>query len=260
MRAALPMYERPQTRGVHDRFWALILEELTAAGIDAPADLDRSGFAAADLWSIWTDPELLLTQTCGLPFARHFSSDVTLVGSPNLNLPGTPAGHYFSHIVKRAGASLPDQPRPAINDTHSQSGWNAMLCWSEDQGLDLREALLTGAHFESLRAVGSARADIAAIDAATWRLAARYAPELCDALEILDDTPPTPAPPFITAKPELVAPLQNALSAAIARLTDEDKTALSLWGVVTLPLEAYNTVRAARTDQAKNACHTAKTA
>ena len=63
MIAALPMYDRPETQDATDRFWALIRDRLRAGGIPAPDHLTRD----RDPWDIWTDPDLVLAQTCGLP-------------------------------------------------------------------------------------------------------------------------------------------------------------------------------------------------
>ena len=80
----------------------------------------------------WTDPGLVLGQTCGLPFVRELAGRVALVGAPDYGLPGCPPGWYRSAVVVRA-----DDPREAlagfrgarlaVNGSDSQSGWGAIL-------------------------------------------------------------------------------------------------------------------------------------
>ena len=94
MIAALPMYDRPETASANDRLWALIHEALG----EGPKHLTREG----DLWDIWTAPDLLLAQTCGLPYRARLHDRVTLVGTPDYGLPDLPAGYYQSVLIARA--------------------------------------------------------------------------------------------------------------------------------------------------------------
>ena len=57
MIATLPMYDRPETRAANDRFWDLIRSHLD----EAPEELSRDDFH-------WLHPDLLLSQTCSLPY------------------------------------------------------------------------------------------------------------------------------------------------------------------------------------------------
>lgn len=47
MIASLPMYDWDELHEPMDRFWALIRDGLRAAGIDAPAGLNRGGIGRA---------------------------------------------------------------------------------------------------------------------------------------------------------------------------------------------------------------------
>jgi hypothetical protein len=60
MIAALPMYDRPETAGANDRFWESVRDHLGYG----PMTLTRG----RDHWDIWQSPDLVLAQTCGLPF------------------------------------------------------------------------------------------------------------------------------------------------------------------------------------------------
>src|SRR5690606_35273518 len=99
--------------------------------------------------------------------------------------------------------------------------------------------LHTGAHADSARAVAEGRADIAAIDAVSWRLMTAHRPAVAERLRVVCATDPSPGLPLITALGRDPAPLARAAAAAIAALAPADRAALGLKGVVGIPAEAY---------------------
>ncbi len=240
MHASLPMYDRPEMRDQTDRFWALIRDALRDLGIDAPDALTRD-FASP--WDLWQSPDLLLSQTCGLPLRARLHDKVQLVTTPDFALPGCAPGYYNSVLITRAGHS--DAPmtallkgRIAINEGLSQSGWGALCRYAADLGLTPARPILSGGHAQSARAVLEGRADLAAIDAQTWRLLLRYEPDLMALVE-RDRTTPTPALPLITAKGRDPEPLILALNTALAALPDPDRQTLGLAGFAPIPLADY---------------------
>ena len=50
----------------------------------------------------WTDPGLVLGQSCGLPLVRELAGRVAVVGALDYRLPGCPPGWYRSAVVVRA--------------------------------------------------------------------------------------------------------------------------------------------------------------
>ena len=126
--AALPMYDWPELAAATDRLWAALRDALRAAGIAAPERLTRD----RALMAVWLDPQLVLSQTCGLPIVRELAGRVAIIGAPDYGVPGCPPGFYRSVVVVRA-----DDPREtlaafrgarlAINGRDSQSGYGAML-------------------------------------------------------------------------------------------------------------------------------------
>lgn len=62
--AAFPIYTRAELRPVFDPIWAVMREQLLAAGIDAPKSLT---VVEDDLLAFWQCPDLLRNQTCGKP-------------------------------------------------------------------------------------------------------------------------------------------------------------------------------------------------
>ncbi|BDW84397.1 MULTISPECIES: phosphate/phosphite/phosphonate ABC transporter substrate-binding protein [Roseicyclus] len=227
MIAALPMYDRPELRAETDALWACIRDAMRARAIPAPDALTRD----RDPWEIWQSPDLLLAQTCGLPFRARLHPHVTLVATPDYALPHCPPGQYNSVIIAR-GPDLPKTPRIAVNDPLSQSGWAALHGWASARALPLGPVTITGSHAASARAVGAGQADLAAIDAETWRQLLRF--DAADpALEIAR-TNPTPGLPLITAGGRDPAPIHAALSEALTALPPATREALDLMGFISI--------------------------
>jgi ABC-type phosphate/phosphonate transport system substrate-binding protein len=232
--ASLPMYDRAETAAANDRLWTAIRTRLG----EGPATLSR------DLTpeQAWRHPDLILSQTCGLPFALDLHRHVTLIGAPDFRLDGCPPGTYCSVIVTRK-----DDERPVpkllcdhaiLNDRNSQSGHNALLRFAQRQGAKLGAARISGAHRASAKAVAEGHAGIAAIDANTWRLIERWDDWASD-LTIIDRTPPTPAMPFIAGPKADMPRVHDALRDSVDALPETDKTTLGLFGIVTVSKDAY---------------------
>ncbi|MEZ5778147.1 MAG: PhnD/SsuA/transferrin family substrate-binding protein [Paracoccaceae bacterium] len=239
MIATLPMYDWPQNAAANDRLWALMRAALTDEGFAAPAELTREG----DLYEIWTSPDLILGQTCGMPFRMRLHDRTELVATPDYGLTGLPPGQYCSVVVTRAGepgeiADFIDRTL-AYNTPDSQSGWAAPQNHVAGAGQCFTRTLETGAHRESARAVAEGRADIAAIDAVTWRMIETYLPDLARQLRIVGTTAPTPGLPLITAKGRDANAVARAASVAIGRLLPKDRAVLGLKGLITIPASAY---------------------
>lgn len=244
MIAALPMYDLPELRAETDRLWEAIRAHLATAGIAAPVTLDRG---MDELMPHWHLSDLLLSQTCGLPYRAHLHGAVTLVGTPDYGLPDCPPGHYRSVFVARA-----DDPRATLadfdgavfawNDGGSQSGWAAPVAHLAAAGIGFRLGPQTGGHRASVEAVAAGRADFAAIDAVTFALLCDHLPAAA-ALKLVDRTAPGPGLPLITAagpgSQARAAALFSAFAAAVAALSPADAQALHLRGIVHIPPETY---------------------
>lgn len=237
--ACLPMYDWPHLAAAHDSLWALIRDRLAAEGIDAPQTLDRE----IGLWDAWESPDLLLAQTCGLPYRTRLHGRVSLIGTPDYGLPETQAGYYRSVLVTRRGeASEVSGYRDrvlACNGYDSQSGWAAPQNHAADLGFQFTDTRKTGAHRASAGAVAEGQADIAAIDAVTWRIMKTAMPEITGALQVIGVTAATPALPLVTARDRDPAPVASAVAWAIASLPPGHRAALGLRGLIRLPAQAY---------------------
>lgn len=243
MIASLGMYDRPETAGANDRLWALIRDGLRARGLAAPDALTRGDAA---YWPAWQAPDLVLSQTCGFPFRAKLHRDVTLIGTPDLRLPGCPPGHYHSVIIARSDDARHTPPefaaaRFAFNEDLSQSGWAAPWQFFADRGLALTAPFATGSHRESARAVAEGRADFAAIDALTWALLTRW-DAWTQGLRVIARTQPTPTLPFISAKGANRAATFAAVAEGIAALDEADRQTLHLFGIVDIAAERYLSV------------------
>lgn len=238
--ASLPMYDWPEIRPATDRLWDAIARRLAQAGIAAPAALTRG---ADGFWPAWENPGLVLSQTCGLPYRSRLHARVALVGTPDYGLPGAAPGHYYSELVVRkdapGGFDRFLSGRLAFNSAESQSGWAAPQNHAARHGARFTRLVETGSHVESAEAVAAGRAEIAAIDAVTWRLILRHRPRLAAALWVLGRTAPTPGLPLIAAPALDAAQIAAAVAGAIADITPADRETTGLRGLARIPAAAY---------------------
>lgn len=198
--ASLPMYDWPEIRTWTDALWSALRIQLQRHGIAAPDHLERR----EDPEPLWLDPALVLSQTCGHPYANRLAGKVTLIGAPIYPGIGAKPGHYFSVLVARKQdppSNLGDlnDKRLAFNMAQSQSGFAAPVRLLAGAGCHSRpKPLATGAHRASIQAVVQGLADWAAIDAVTWELAKRHEPA-AQQLEVFAATPETPGLPLISS-------------------------------------------------------------
>lgn len=202
--AALPMYDLPELQAANDMLWAAIAARLDAAGVDrVPRRLTRG----EPLDTVWSDPDLLLAQTCGYPLTTILRGRVGLVATPHYRAEGCDGPLHRSVVVVRVdspAAVLGDLrgARCAINGLASNTGMNllryeiAALAGGEPY---FGGILMTGGHAASADAVASGEADVAAIDCVTWAHLQRLRPAAVRRLRVLGWTVTTPALPMITS-------------------------------------------------------------
>ena len=225
------MYDRAQVRPATDRLWGV----MRAALGFGPESLTRSD----DPWEDWRSPDLLFSQTCGLPFRMELHERLHLIGAPDHQLDGCPAGFYRSVFLARK-----DDPRDvvsrfegatlAFNSRDSQSGWAAPIA----EGIGFSPGPETGSHRDSARAVADGRAEITALDAVTWEMLKTH-DDFAGELKVVGWTKPTPALPFVTARPDMIEPLGDALDHALGTLTPSEKATLHLYRRVYIAKEDY---------------------
>lgn len=209
------MYDWPEVRPATDAFWAAIRDHLAECGVQAPAALSRDRTAT----EVWQDRDLLLAQTCGLPFVSGRCGTARVIARPDYGIEGARDGLYCSALICRrgAGARLTGfrGARAAINEYGSQSGCNALADAVGETDF-FGAVTVTGTHRASASMVADGDADLAAIDAVAWALFQAHEPVAAGRLTVLDWTRPMPALPFITgaAHVTLSSPLRDALGAA----------------------------------------------
>ena len=238
MIASLPMYDRPETAEANDRLWVLIRKSLRQEEFDCPETLSRDVEGVEH----WLDPELIFSQTCGMPYRLHLHGKVHLIGTPVTTVDG-PGGYYHSVMVchkNKPYQGIKDLKgtRLACNMGISQSGWAAPQNMAIEHGFSFDDILLTGAHSASAQAVQDGRADTAALDAVTWKMIKRYEPWAGD-LRVVTRTPFTPMLPYITGYEDLVPHLAVIVANAIDGLSQEDRETLCLRGLTHIPAEKY---------------------
>lgn len=211
MIASFPMYDRPETRALWDALWHAMRDGARGHAAapelapDLAPDLPRDLTWDADACAHWLRDDLVLSQTCSLPYRTRLHGKVTLLGAFDFGLPGCAPGYYNSVLVMRrsdprhALENWPDLTL-AYNAPDSQSGWAAPYFHLRARGLSFKAGLETGAHHASAVAVGDTRADIAALDAQTFALLGQFEPDLMANLTEVARTTPTPGLPLITRR------------------------------------------------------------
>jgi ABC-type phosphate/phosphonate transport system substrate-binding protein len=242
------MYDLPELHEANDALWAAIVARLRARNVfDAPDRLTRDVTPEA----LWSDPDLVLAQTCGYPLATRLEGRVRVVATPRYRARGCEGADYRSAVVVRldSPASSLDELRAsrcAVNDLASNSGMN--LLRAEIAPLAggkpfFKSVILTGSHLASAEAVAQNEADVAAIDCVTWAHLQRWRPGLTAGLRVLTWTVRNPGLPLITSlgtSPSQLAALRAVLDEAAADpALAEVRRTLLLDGFSLVPVEHY---------------------
>lgn len=222
--AALPMYDFPELREAHDRFWSALARRLQEGGVvGVPQGLTRR-------WShreVWSHPGLLFGQACEYPVSKSFRGYLRILATPHYRAPGCSRHCYRSAIVARAeeaADSLEDlrQRRCVLNEPDSNSGMNllrAALAPLSGGARFFRSVSCSGSHRKSVELIVAGEADVAAIDCVTLEHLRRTRPELIAQIRIVDWTPSSPCLPFVIARQtgdSTVAAVRCALKAVCA--------------------------------------------
>ncbi len=247
--ASIAMYVTPPPLAqATSLLWSFLHEQLVAAGLDGvPDTLDQR--IAYD--EAWMRPDLLLSQTCGYPYAKHLRGKVRLVATPVYSHPGCDGPFMRSFIIARQDRAIGSLQGlrgtiAAINGPDSNSGANlfraavAPIAGDRPFFADIVE---TGSHGASIDAVACGSADCAAIDCVTFANIRRFDPARTASIRIVAETPAGPGLPFITAGDATdiqVSQLRQALAASIAEVSLAPvRDTLGLSGFVVLSDAAY---------------------
>lgn len=244
--AFLPMYA---VRGAHHHaatLWGCLRDSLRKSGIEAPDQVST----IAPRIDGWLHPDLILGQTCGLPYITRLCDQTELIGTPDYEVEGCAPGFYHSTLVisaadKRQQLSEFFDGTFALNGKDSQSGYGAMMRAAAPfakAGRFFGRALHTGSHDASMRLVATGRADIAAIDSVTWRMSRQFG-SVTAALRSIGTTEPTPGLPFIAAKARWDRRLYDAVRAGVAGLPGVTRQAFGLRDVLPFERADYEVIK-----------------
>lgn len=244
--AFLPMYTVRGARQHVDMLWSRLRDALRQSGFAAPEHVS----SITPRMDGWLHPDLILGQTCGLPYITKLCDRVELVGTPDYGLEGCRPGFYHStfvvsasdrrqHLSEFFGATF------AVNGKDSQSGYGAMMRAAAPfarAGRFFGRAIHTGSHDASMRLVAEGAADIAAIDSVTWRMSRAFDPAT-QGLQSIGTSEPTPGLPFIVAMARFDNGLFDAVRAGVAALPEDTRKAFGLRNVVQLRRMDYEVIK-----------------
>jgi ABC-type phosphate/phosphonate transport system substrate-binding protein len=199
--ASLGMYDFAWVADATDALWTAIAQRLRVAGVEAPRELSRD----ADLHELWRDPKLIFGQTCGYPYVTALRGSVALIATPIYRFPGCRGASHCSFLIAsktRPTRNLGDfaGARAAVNARDSNSGMNlfrATIAPLAQGRAFFAQAIVTGSHEASLAAVSAGRADLAAIDCVSFALLQQGRPDLTQGVDVIAESPSSPALPFI---------------------------------------------------------------
>ena len=201
--ASLPMYDMPEFTEATDAWWRGLACAMTREGIkDVPGTLKRG----EEFVTLWRDPNLLISQTCGYPLTHEYKDDLRLVATPEFSAPGCAGAAYSSFIMVREDdpAKEPADLKGraiAFNGPESQSGYSApraVFAPLSKDGKFFSRAVVSGGHANSLDMVVKGKADVCATDCVTYALLARYRPGAVRGLRVLSESPSAPGLPYVT--------------------------------------------------------------
>ncbi len=247
---SLPMYDWPELQSAHDAYYSGLCEHLKAAGFQPGRALLRG----ADIGAHWHSQDMLLSQTCGLPFVRHLQHSVSLLGTPMFDVQGCDAGFYASALLVHVDSDIQDfaqlqGSRAAVNGRESQSGCVALYHPVMRLGAAapfFSEVQLSGSHRVSAARVADGSADVCAMDPVSWRLLCDWDAPVARSLRVLNWSDSVPALPLITSLKADSARLLALRGAVQAAFTDPNlaraREALYIGGLADLDAADYRIV------------------
>jgi ABC-type phosphate/phosphonate transport system substrate-binding protein len=255
--AALPMYNVTPR---HAMLWRTLLHDALAAfapaaGVTDAAILDEP---YGNLMALWRRDDLLLSQTCGYPYrVLGLADNVRLIATPMFDAEGCEGPRYRSAIMVSNAAWTQGATslaacrglRAACNSDDSHSGMNALrhaVAQHAQEGRFFASVSWTGSHIDSLHALATGLADVAAIDCVTLALLRDAHPDLLANVQTIGMTASAPGLPFIASRaldePQ-AALLCDALNAAHAADAARSR-ALRLRGFARIEQSDYDEIEA----------------
>ncbi len=192
------MYDWPEVRPAYQQLWQILRKSLLENGVDAPQLLSHETDEQH-----WTDPDLLLGQTCGYPLATRLRGKVRYVATPQYAVKGCQGNCYSSALVVRRDYQFDADNlggvRFAYTARNSLSGYRAPKAHFGDLAKVFGEIVRSGGHRFSARLLADGKAELATLDAVSWHLLKQHEPVTADQLKVVGWTQLRPALPLITS-------------------------------------------------------------
>jgi len=195
MTASILYYRFPDVDWAYRDLWRAVRRRAPWLPQDLSLDGDPDGRCR--------ERDLVLAQTCGWPLVTDYRDGVRVVGSFVPRIPEAAGATYHSLVVARRPVALRELrgSRAAVNAYHSLSGWISLIWAVHGPGAawegSVRE---TGSHRESVRALARGDAEVASIDAVTWRHLLRTEPDATSVLTVVGHGPRVPTLPLVTRR------------------------------------------------------------
>ncbi|MEP6546509.1 MAG: PhnD/SsuA/transferrin family substrate-binding protein [Gammaproteobacteria bacterium] len=250
--ASLPMYDFPEARAATDAWWAGLRRHLAGEGVaDTPSTLLRRD----DLIEQWSDPALLISQTCGYLLAGDLRNTLQPVATPHYTVAGCAGPDYASVILVRDSppAAELEEFRGGVgiySRLYSHAGYNALrgiIAPLAGGSPFFSKVIGSGSHIDSIRLLATGAGDIATVCSVIYAFVSRWRPEALLGTRVLGYTPLAPAPPYVApigATRQSIAQLRSAFAAAMVdpalASVRED---LYLGGISILDRTAYDRIR-----------------
>lgn len=218
------MYDFPDVRAATDAWWTALARQLRREGIE---DIPLSLLRRDDLIEQWSDPALLISQTCGYLLCNQVRPVLQPVATPHYTAPGCSGPNYASVILVRDAhpAKELEDLRGGIavySRTYSHAGYNAfrgIVAPLAGNQKFFSKVVGSGSHVDSIGLVASGEGDVATVCCVIYAFVSRWRPEALAGTRILGYTPLAPAPPYVApvgATPARIAQLRSGLSAVMA--------------------------------------------
>jgi ABC-type phosphate/phosphonate transport system substrate-binding protein len=225
--ASLPMYNLPEMADRNAAFWNALSEEIGGRVPALPRGLTFSRPAVPDV----IGADVLFSQTCGYPLQTVYRGQFALLGVPTYDFPCCGSATHRAFIIVRKDSKFKSVKnlrgsKLALNSRHSNSGMNLpriMLARLGVKAPFFGSVTETGSHTESIRRVAAGELDVASIDCVTLGFFNECCSEKVSALRVLDQTPESPAIPFVTSVATPVLQIEAIRSALLRLAKDPDR-------------------------------------
>lgn len=201
------MYDFPEVQNSTEKLLVALVGALESCNETAHVQTPDSS-VHAELMNMWRSKDMVLSQSCGLPFMEELHQFVNVFGTPTWTDVSDERGRYQTVIVVRESLGVSSIAevsglRPVVSNTQSLSGWcslGVVLSEVTTEPSFVQPFTQSGGHAMSLQMLHDDKADIASIDAATFRLLSRHRPALVKNVRVIGYGPLVPATPFVVSK------------------------------------------------------------